>query len=41
MADTKESEAYYPTPIEVVRALEGARNVSPTLEPAPSRPITD
>lgn len=41
MADTKGSETFYPTPIEVVRALKGARNVSPAWEPAPSLPITD
>lgn len=41
MADTKGSEAYYPTPIEVFRALKSARNISPALEPAPSHPATD
>ncbi len=41
MADTKASEVFFQTPIEVVRALNGARNVSPNWEPAPSRPATD
>jgi len=35
MADTKASEVFFQTPIEVVRALNGARNVSPAWEPQP------